>query len=80
MKSYFTNKEFTVLNVIGIITKGCQIFLNIFLKEVNYKNGIIVLFQQDWAFVARFCFLSHYGRFEYSIEYSKVCFLRLKVI
>ncbi|KAG8325686.1 hypothetical protein J6590_060724 [Homalodisca vitripennis] len=26
---------------------------------------------QEWAFLARFCFLSHYGRFEYNIEYSK---------
>ncbi|XP_026476333.1 transmembrane protein 145-like [Ctenocephalides felis] len=36
----------------------------------KYVEGHLKTFE-NWAFLARFCFLSHHGQYEYHIEYSK---------
>lgn len=47
-------------------------------KILNYyltHNRVFFVFSslKRWYFVARFCFLSEQGQFEYYVEYSKVC-------
>lgn len=37
---------------------------------ILYVNILFLL--QNWAFVARFCFLSEEGRFQYTIKYDRV--------
>lgn len=71
-----------LLVVVIALQKSCVLckYVEGHLKthEVRFKRyplylykTIASLFPQDWAFVARFCFLSGRGRYEYHIEYEK---------
>lgn len=39
--------------------------------EIEMRWMVIDIILQDWAFLARFCFLSYHGRYQYEIEYEK---------
>ena len=43
--------------------------------EAKYMEGNLVS-GDNWEFIARFCFLSLNGKFEYDIEYPEVRSLR----
>ncbi|XP_071034809.1 transmembrane protein 145-like [Parasteatoda tepidariorum] len=52
------------------------IFINLFLIICFYEVESTILqgelrTNKNWAFLARFCFLSEFGRFEYTIDYPK---------
>ena len=48
--------------------------LAIFIAKVGFGNGKIVqghlLTGDNWKFLARFCFLSMHGKFEYDVMYD----------
>lgn len=40
-------------------------------QMMNHFNLFEIFFVQDWAFLARFCFISGRGRYEYEIEFDR---------
>ncbi|XP_058833106.1 transmembrane protein 145-like [Topomyia yanbarensis] len=53
-----------------LILNVLSIFLLIKEGEAKYVEGHLKT-SADWAFLARFCFLSNHGRYQYEIEYEK---------
>jgi hypothetical protein len=73
--------ELSTLEVepILIIINVCTLFSAKLICKQNMLNifciaAKLILFLQNWAFVARFCFLSEEGRFQYTIQYDQVRF------
>ena len=58
-----------LLFILSIISIGQTKYM-----EGELKTG------DNWAFLARFCFLSLHGKFEYDIEYPEVRNKRLRLI
>ena len=48
-------------------------------SEAKYMEGNLIS-GDNWEFIARFCFLSLNGKFEYDIEYPEVTFRKLDLM
>lgn len=48
------------------------IYFLFFLFSLLFSNQFVTLTLKDWAFLARFCFISDRGKYEYEIEFDRL--------